>query len=97
MELIDNKKLIDYLISPFILIGTFPLVSEINQSSKPFFSQNYIKWIVLWGMFYSKTNDWKYSIVISILIMSMFPTIFFGKPTYYKKSEEEIKQPSASL
>ncbi len=92
MELIETKKLIDYIISPFILIGTFPLISEINQSSKPFFAQNYTKWIVLWGMFYSKTNDWKYSLIISILIMMIFPSIFFGKLTYYKEIEE-TKQP----
>jgi len=91
MQLIDNKTLIEYFISPFILIGTFPLVSEINQSSRPFFSRNYTKWIVLWGMFYSKTNDWRYSIVISVIIMSIFPSIFFGEPTYY------VKQPSASV
>ncbi len=85
MELIETTKLIDYIISPFILIGTYPLVSEINQSSKPFFSENYIKWIVLWGMFYSKTGDWKYSIALSIFIMMLFPSIFFGKKTYYKE------------
>lgn len=86
MQLIENKKIIDYFITPFILIGAYPLVSEINQSSKPFFSENYIKWIVLWGMFYSKTGDFKYSIAISIVIMMLFPSIFFGKKTYYTEN-----------
>lgn len=92
MELIKTKQIIDYIISPFVIVGTFPLISEINQSSTPFFAQNYTKWVVLWGMFYSKTNDWKYSTLISILIMALFPSIFFGKPTYYKEIKE-VKQP----
>lgn len=77
-------QLIDYIVSPLVLIGTFPLVSEINQSSEPFFSENYIKWLVLWGMFYTKTSDWKYSIIVSVVIMMLFPSIFFGEKTYYK-------------
>lgn len=92
MELIETKKLIDYIISPFIVLGAYPLISEINESSKPFFVQNYTKWIVLWGIFYSKTNDWKYSLFISIIIMMIFPSIFFGNLTYYKEIEE-TKQP----
>lgn len=85
----DTTKLIEYFITPFILIGTFPLVSEINQNSRPFFSSNYVKWIVLLGMFYTKTSNWKYSIGISIFIMFMFPRIFFGKNTYYKDPPEQ--------
>lgn len=79
-----DRKLIEYIITPFIVVGTFPLVSELNTNTKPFFSENYIKWIVLWSLFYSKTNDWQYSCIISLIIMAAFPKVFFGEKTYYK-------------
>jgi hypothetical protein len=79
-----DRKLIEYVVIPFVVVGTFPLVSELNESTKPFFSENYIKWIVLWGMFYSKTGDLKYSSIISLVIMAAFPKVFFGEKTYYK-------------
>jgi hypothetical protein len=83
MELFD-KKYIEYLIAPFAIVGAYPLVAEINDSTKPFFSENYIKWVVIWSLFYSKTSDIMYSTAVSVLIMIMFPKIFFGKKTYYK-------------
>lgn len=83
MNLLENKKLIDYIITPFVVIGTFPLVSEINQSSKPFFSQNYVKWIVLWAIFYSKIEDIRYSSIATIATMLAVPSVFFGKNTHY--------------
>lgn len=85
MDLLKNTNIIEYIITPFVIVGAFPLVTEINKSSKPFFSENYIKWIVLWGMFYSKTHNLLYSTIISLFIMSMFPRIFFGEKTYFKE------------
>jgi hypothetical protein len=79
--------LINYTITPFVIVGAFPLVSEINQSSKPFFAKNQVKWIVLWGIFYSKIADVRYATAASILVMMIYPSIFFGKTTYY----EDIK------
>ena len=80
-----NNKYIEYLLLPFVVIGTYPLVSEINEETKPFFSENYIKWIVIFGIFYTKTEDIQYSILVSVLTILFFPSIFFGEKTYYKE------------
>jgi len=89
MKLIGNKKLLEYILVPLVLVGTYPLISEINAHSKEFFSQNYTKWITLWSIFYLKTNDYVYSSIVSLIIMITLPSIFFGKITYANEKTKE--------
>lgn len=78
---IPEDNLLWYLIVIASIISTVDISTEILEHSAPILAENMVKKLMLWCLVYIKTKSIYYSCLISILIIILFPKIFFGKKT----------------
>jgi len=82
-----------YFIVLLSTLGGFLIISEIVDEFPEFFSGNTIKKIILWSFIYTQTKSIGGTSLYSIIIVLLFPTVFFGKPSGVKlKAKEEKKE-----
>ena len=67
------------------IIGIYDIVNEITQDYDNYLSKNYVKKIMLFSVIYMKTSSIYTSSLVSIIIFLLFPKVFFGEQTKYKK------------
>jgi hypothetical protein len=69
------------LVAAVSLIGGFMVINEILDEYPHFFCQNKVKKVILWCIVYLQVKSISKASFISIIIVLLFPRIFFGKIT----------------
>lgn len=90
----DLDKIPDGDASYFIVIlstmGGFLILGEILDEFPEFFSSNSMKKFILWCFIYSQIKTIGIASLYSIIIVLLFPKIFFGTPSGIKlKAKQE--------
>jgi ABC-type transporter Mla maintaining outer membrane lipid asymmetry permease subunit MlaE len=91
-DILNVDKVPEQLTSVLIIVslmGSYLVVNEILDEYPNFFCQNMTKKIILWCVVYLQTKSISTASLVCIVIVLLFPRIFFGKLTgsRVKKSE----------
>lgn len=79
MDKLPQESTLFYIISILALIGSIDIIDEILNHACNITSTNTVKKILLWTVIYTKTQSVFHSTLFSIIIILLFPKIFFGK------------------
>lgn len=82
-----------YLISiaaVFVILGSRDLIIEMNSTCKSVFRKPFIKKIVLFSSMFLYTRDIPSAMVVSVIVMCIFPDIFFHE-TDFKVDKQQLK------
>jgi len=71
------------------LVGSYLVIGEMSDEYPDFFCQNMTKKIILWCVVYVQTKSISTASLVCIVVVLLFPRIFFGKlsGSRVKKSE----------
>jgi hypothetical protein len=67
------------------IIGIYDILNEVTQDYDDYLSKNYVKKIILFSVIYMKTSSIYTASLISIIFFLLFPKVFFGEQTKFKK------------
>jgi hypothetical protein len=78
----DKDSIIVHIFFILAMFGIYDITSEIVDENLQIFSKNFFKKTVLFAAIYVKLKSVYEASVISIILILMFPHVFFGPPTH---------------
>ena len=86
----SNRYLIS-LAAVFVILGSRDLIIEMNSSCKSIFRKSIIKKIVLFSSMFLYARDIRSAAVVSVIMMCLFPSIFFEEDTNFNVSKTQLR------
>jgi predicted membrane protein len=95
MFLIDKKtNLFTLIVIVFSTIGINDIVSEILEEQDDIFSENFMKWFLVFTVFYAKSRSYYAAAILSIALVLLFPKVFLGEKTSIRKIKKQAQAQS---
>lgn len=87
-DTLSKENPIYMLMTIISLVGIYDIIDEMIEENVDLFTENISKKILLFSVVFLRTNSIYLSSVVSIIIILLFPKVFFGC-----KTGKRLKQP----
>lgn len=87
---ISSNRYLVSLAAVFVILGSRDLIIEMNGSCKSVFHKPLVKKITLFCVMFLYARDIASAVVVSVVIMCIFPDIFFEE-THFKVDTKQLK------